>query len=434
MKRIFIVLLLVVGLAVVQSCSDYVQSVDPRQDLIQDAALNDPTQIPFLVQGVQRQFVRIYAQTNTLSGGLSDELIFDNRVPNATFPTFQDLDNGLPLLDNNSVNNNWAVMGQAYFTAQNLLDRVGKINFGSNAASKNTALFNAYLYGGLVRYMYAAYYGLKEQQGGGVINGGPFIPSANLTDSALNYLNQALAVAANDLQRRQVNTVIAKVNLADARYAAARTAAQNGLKSGDGALSALYEQATIANQWYFDAGLGRSQYVPASRYADYIAADKDEGIVIAGTVAGGAFSVPGNTEADLQNFANTRRIVLYGPFTSSGFKYHLQGKYPNQGSPAPVVTWQENSLILAETALRVSNSESEALTNVNAVRSFYKLTTRTTTNLDSVYIERDKTLFGMGQRLIDQRRFNKWHLGATTWRYMPIGLPERQTNPNLQGN
>lgn len=434
MKRLFIVLLLVVGLAGVQSCSDYVQGVDPRQDLIQDAALNDPAQVPFLVQGVQRQFVRVYAQTNTLVGGLSDELIFDTRVPNATFPTFQDLDNGLPLLDNNSVNNNWAVMGQAYFTSQNLLERVGKIDFGSSTANKNLALFNAYLYGGLIRHMYAAYYGLKEQQGGGVINGGPFIPSVALTDSALNYLNLALGVAANDLQRRQVNTVIAKVNLADGRYAAARTAAQNGLKSGDAALSALYEQATIANQWYFDAGMGRAQYVPNSRYAAYVAADKDEGVVLPGTVSGGVFTVPGTTETDLQNYSNTRRIVLYGPFTSSGLTYHVQGKYPNQGSPAPVVTWQENELILAETALRVSNSESAALTSVNAVRSFYKLSPRTTTNLDSVYIERDKTLFGMGQRLIDQRRFNKWHLGATTWRYMPIGLPERSANPNLQGN
>jgi hypothetical protein len=117
----------------------------------------------------------------------------------------------------------------------------------------------------------------------------------------------------------------------------------------------------------------------------------------------------------------------------------MQLKYSEPGASHDLTSWQETALILAETDLRISNDAQTALTRVNAVRASIPvptglmtgLTARTTTNLDSIYIERDKQLFGTGMRLCDQRRFNRWHLGAETWRYLPITLPERTTNPNL---
>jgi hypothetical protein len=271
-------------------------------------------------------------------------------------------------------------------------------------------------------------------------------------------LNLALQNATTDLQRRTVNSLIAKVNLADGRYAAARAAAMNGLRRGDAPLNAQYSAATVTNQWFNDAGRGRAQLVPDSRFAAYIAADSTEGRVLPGRNAGNNFFANGfdNTPDDpaLNALATTRRIVLIGPLTASGFTYHIQQRYPNQSNPVPITSWFENELILAETSARTGNNDA-ALTNVNNVRAFYGLSARTVTNLDSVMIERDKTLFGTGSRLTDQRRFalenrqlirpaqtyvaasarnSAWHLGADSWWCMPIGLPERAANPNLRSN
>ena len=46
--------------------------------------------------------------------------------------------------------------------------------------------------------------------------------------------------------------------------------------------------------------------------------------------------------------------------------------------------------------------------------------------------ERDKELWTMGLRGLDQRRFGLWHLNESDqWRYLPIPLTERANNPNL---
>jgi hypothetical protein len=94
---------------------------------------------------------------------------------------------------------------------------------------------------------------------------------------------------------------------------------------------------------------------------------------------------------------------------------------------------------LAETAAR-NGDNAGALVNVNNVRTFHGLAARTVTNTDSIYIERDKQLFAQGSRVIDQRRFNRWHtttpsaagaVAVGAWRFLPIGLPERNVNQNL---
>ncbi|WP_243663232.1 hypothetical protein [Rhodothermus marinus] len=84
-------------------CDTYVEDIDPPIDTIPDERLNDPAQIPFLVQGVHARFADTYGGLALLSGGLSDEFFFDQNVPNATFPTYMQIDQGDILLDNNSV-------------------------------------------------------------------------------------------------------------------------------------------------------------------------------------------------------------------------------------------------------------------------------------------------------------------------------------------
>jgi hypothetical protein len=421
----------VVGVLGLNACAEYAQDVARPIDLITDDQLNDPNQVQFLINGVQRQFSLAYAQMTSLAGGLSDEFIFDTRVPNATFPTFLDIDLGLIQLDNNSVNNQWAVLGNMRFTADNFAERAEKIEFGSPAA-KSQALYVANLYGGIVRFWYAAYYGLEPNRGGGVIDGGPFVPSAEMYAQAVQKLQIALANASTDLQRRTVQSIIAKVELAAERYPQARAAAQNGLRRGDAPLNALYDLGTtISNQWFFDGGRNRAQFIPDPRFAAYVAADPQEGRIFPARVSGSAIIFEGS-DAEFNASLATRRLLLHGPITNSGLTFHIQGRFPNQDSPMPFITWQENELILAETALR-ANDAAGALTNINNVRSFYGLSPLTEATLDVIYTERDKQLFATGMRVIDQRRFNRWHITTPgAWRFLPIGQPERNVNKNLQ--
>ena len=86
--------------------------------------------------------------------------------------------------------------------------------------------------------------------------------------------------------------------------------------------------------------------------------------------------------------------------------------------------------MLAELTLRGQNG-GDALTLVNEVRASHGIDPLSSVDLDAFYVERDKELFVTGNRLPDERRFNKWHLGAGTWQYLPITSDERNSNPNL---
>lgn len=418
------------------SCSNWVQNAEFRRDVIQDAALDDINQVAFLITGVQRAFSLSYGNAQIQAGGLSDELIFDARVPNATFPTYQNIDLGLPQLDNNSVSTLLTQIGNHRFLADTLIVRMGRIvaktDTVANRATIYRGYYQAYLHAGIARHLYAAYIGIDARRGGATLASGPFIPSTAMHDSALVLLNRALAFASSAAETRLVNSVIAKIHLIEGRYAQAQTAAQAGLRTGDVALRALYSAQTISPTFWTEAGRGRAQFVPDPRFARYIAADPKEGRAFPGGVSGTVVVPTTVGDAELAAAANTNRLNLIGPVVRSGLTFHLQAVYPNQDTPQYFTSWQENSLILAECASR-NGDDATALARVNDVRRAYALDPRTTTNLDSIYIERDKTLFGTGMRLCDQRRFNRWHLGANTWWYLPITLPERTINPNLRG-
>ncbi len=143
------------------SCANYVQNVEPLIDVIDDPLLNSQAQVPFIINGVNRQLALAASQMVTLAELQSDAFYFDTRVPNSTFPTFADIDACVPQLDNNSSNNQWGTLGNYRFHADNLVERaLGKITFTSDAAgtaARANALFNGYLHGGIVRYFYASY-------------------------------------------------------------------------------------------------------------------------------------------------------------------------------------------------------------------------------------------------------------------------------------
>jgi hypothetical protein len=132
----------------------------------------------------------------------------------------------------------------------------------------------------------------------------------------------------------------------------------------------------------------------------------------------------------------------------------VQTKY-READPIPFMTWQEVYLMRAELELRgYSTGSMSAQQLLNAVRDSYADPTVSElpdgvdfdplssgdVTLNRVAIERDRTLFGQGLRLPDQRRLAQpaaeWHLrpsaqDGTTWQWLPISRQERANNPNL---
>jgi starch-binding outer membrane protein, SusD/RagB family len=401
MKYIKIYILILTTLFLFSSCKDYVSNVDPLIDQVADEDLNDPSQLPFLIKGVKTRFANATGLLYVIADGLSDQFFFDQNVPGATFPTYGDIDRGIIFFDNNSVRGPYRNMGQYRFLADNLIERVGKMTVG-DASLKNDALFTGYFYGGFARFQYATYIGLTETQGGSPIDGGPFIASAQMYDLAIAKFNESLKYTTDAATIRIVNSVIARAYLYKEDYASAATFAKIGMASGDADFTALHN-VQEDNEYWANAGPGRSQYVADFRFKGYIDADPNE----------------------------ANRIKLVPKTGNDGTTiYYVQTKYSERESPGIMMTWQENNLMLAELTLR-GQSAGDALTLVNAVRASHSIAALTSVDLDALYVERDKELFVTANRLPDERRFNKWHLGAGTWQYLPITDDERNSNPNL---
>lgn len=403
MKRYSLPLLVIVA-SLITGCSDFVQDIEPPIDEVPDNLI-DESQIPYLIIGLQQQFGQGYGESAMLADLLSDQCFFDTRVENATFPTYLNIDQGNPQRDNNSTTAAMLPLGRAYYIATDLINRVNQIGTFQDESLRQQALYNAYLYGGLVRFTWASYYGLGPEEGGGFDEGGgPFVPSSQLYDRAVALWTEALQYASSDVQRRTLYSLIARAHLYNGKYQQALTAAQQGLQPGDPAFTLRYSTQDN-NPWYFGGGRGRTQIVVAERFQTYLQQDPAEAV----------------------------RIPIERAPSAAGTVFYRQAKYPDRESPMPVITWQENHLMRAELALRLNNDAQAALALVNEVRASHNLAALSEVNLDVIYEERDKELFVQGQRLIDQRRFNRWHLPAGTWKYLEITERERLSNPNLGG-
>ena len=401
MKRLLPLLALVLVLA---ACDGFVDDVGDPIDSISDEQLINASQTQFLINGVLDMFAETLDDATVLAEGLSDAFLFDRDVPNATFPTFEQVDQGDILLDNNSVDGLATSLGEYRLLADTLLTRIARIDelsedeggFGADDADlREQALFEGNFHGGVARYFYAAYFGLTENEGGGTINRSPFMPSAELYAAAVAKLDAALPYA-DAYETKAINTLKARIALFQGQHQQALSLAQQGLMEGDAPYSALYS-VQDQNAWYSSAGRGRTQYVADDRFAD----DDDP-------------------RSPVEPLAG-----------SSGATYYRQAIYPDQDSPIPFLTWQENALIIAEALLQTGGGAANALAQVNAVRADAGLDALDALSLDVLIVERDQTLFGQGLRLIDQRRFGQWHLGSDAWRFLPITARERNDNPNL---
>ncbi len=391
----------------VAGCDSFVEDVDLPVDTIDNGQLTTESQVSFLITGLQTRFATTHDRLAMLSDGLSDQLIFDQRVPNATFPTYQEIDIGEITLDNNSVDNPFTGLGELRLFSDQLLERIAEIEF-EDAELQREAQFVGNFYGGVARYFYATFFGLEPRMGGGVIDAGPFIPSAEMYAQALDKLNASLGFA-DAYQTRVVNTLIARIHLYQGDYGAAQAAAQNGLEDGDAPFQSQHSVES-QNRYYQQAGIGRTQWVCDFRYKEIVDADPAEVVRVQLEV------IEGNDGDPDAGVAPTL--------------FYRQAKYLANNAPIDFATWQENTLMLAEVDLRDGNAAG-ALARVNAVRAVSSLDPLDSIDLEGLMFEREKELFAEGFRLVDQRRMETWHLGPETWQYLPITQSERNNNENF---
>lgn len=406
-KYILLMIMVLVPL-LVNSCEDYVQNFQSREDLINDDQLNDVNQVNFLITGVQANLSDMVDLMIVMSDNLGDQFWFTTAVPQATYPTFNDIDDCDITTDNNSVDGYFNAAHFLRFMADDLVDRAeNRINFSGNEDLKKEALFWGYFVGGLSRYYLAVHFGIDPTTPGNVIDKSPFIPEADLLAQAREKLQEALTNAPDAYYTRLTYTMIAKTYLAQNNYAQAYNAAINGLVEGDPAFEIPYTDDDDNYVWQ-QAGALRTQLVVDPRFVAYLTADP----------------------------AEAARIQLEPIAGNDGNTYYRQIKYPLASSPIPLLTWQENNLILAECAL--NGQDGNALDLINQVRLSHGLSALAgPADMTMLITERDKELFLTGNRVVDMRRlgipFNNPRLGTNVgpWRVLPITDNERNGNPNL---
>jgi starch-binding outer membrane protein, SusD/RagB family len=399
MKRLLRTFVAVPCFALLASCSDFVTGLDPFINVIEDSELDQAGAVGFMITGVEQAFAYTLDDMYVNVAGLSDEFIFDLRTPTAVFPQFGEINNGYPLLTNYQIQTINTNIGRLRLVADDLLRRLDAI---PNVAgpTRTQALFVGNFYGGLARFFGATYLGLEPNRGGAPIDNGPFIPSDELYDLAVQKMEAAFPHA-DAYQGRVVHSAIAKAYLYKGDYPAAATHATQGLTEGDAPFQALYSSQD-QNYFAVEAGSQRHQYTAAPRFQAYVDADP----------------------------AEAARLPLR-PVEGGGVTFYVQLKYPNSAAPINMASWEENNLVRAELIVRGAAS-GDAVALINAVRASHGIgPIAGPVTLDAIYEERDKELFLTGARLPDQRRFDRWHLAADTWRYIPIDQRERDHNPNL---
>jgi tetratricopeptide (TPR) repeat protein len=417
-KSFFVFHFSLIILFLLPACKDYVLDIEDPNWVVEDAQLTCEEQVPFLINGVKAQFSLALDQILVCAEGLSDAFEYARQLSAATFESFDRIDAGdlgAPY-DNSSVLQAYNPLGEARFLADDLLQRTGMIKFEDHQ-TKNEALFTACLFGGITRYLYATYFGLNENEGGGVINAGPFIPAAAMYDSAIVKLEKALHFTDFDYKEdnilqnaghaeRLVHSLIARCYLYRRNYGSAMVHLDQGLQPGDGPfLSRHFIGDGPDNYFWQQAGANRTQFIISQHYEDYIRRDSLESARI--------------------------KIAEVPDYISFYDTLYYQTLYPEQDSPITHISWQENHLMRAEVILRGAGS-GDPLILINEVRASHGLEALVTVDLETIlYQERDKELFLTGARLPDQRRFNKWHLPDGSWRYLSIPRRERDANDHF---
>ncbi len=400
MKTLVFVCLLPSLILLSIGCENFVTDIDPLIEAAEDSRLNNESQIPFILNGVTGSLASYYDGMVAIVSNLSDDVHYNSALPGASFISWAHISTGYILLDNSAAAGNYSNMHRLRFYADDMVRRLGEMTI-SDATQRDEALFWGYFVGGIARWCLATYFGLDENTGGSTFDRGPFIPSAEVYDAAIEKFNAALGVSPSAYLTKVVNSWLAKSYLYKADYANCRAAANNGLVQGDPDYQLQYS-VEDQNTFYNSLGRMRTQAGADPRIKGYIDADPLE----------------------------ANRLVIEDIVGADGVTYQRQAFVLSETDPLYFIGWRENELMLAEMDIR-DGANAAALTRINAIRASHGLADLAAVDMDVLITERDKELWLSGVRLPDQRRFDMWHLPADTWKYLPIPESERLINENI---
>jgi len=394
------------------ACEDYVNNVDPFIDRLFDEGLNVESQIPLLKQGVIKASHGTTGYLFMMSDGLSDALVWDQRLAGATYAGYRWLEEANASDENGETNGQFYNCHYARFLADDLIRRIGEMPAFTDQAVKNDALYHAYFYSGFTRYLLGTYYGRDENTGGTTIDNGPFMPTSDVYDEAIAKWNEALKYTTDANNVKIIHSLIGRCHFFLGDYAAAATEFNQGLAMNDNPLLGQYDLTNTVNAYRQQASTeNRIQWRVDDRFGDYVTAEP--------------------TEANRIKFKNYLATTM--------LEQTLYVRQGNVVTPIPFISWEEVALMQAELIVR-GISTGDALALINDVRASQSVTqlpagtvvelTASTPGAVNIYDERDKALYLRGLRLIDQRRFDKFHIPDGT-RYFILPRPETVKNPNL---
>ena len=444
MKKIYIPLLL---LLIFSGCESFVENTSSSISYVTDEEINDPANIPFLINGVLNDYSSAHTYVSLWADLLSDALVNDGKVQGSTDVRGEYLDNGSYDPTVGTYAPPYQAIAKVWRSANSLKLRLDLVD--GDESSKRYGYYTAYLYQALPCYLLGTYYGNGPSypgDGGATLDESVFLPSGELYSMSVAYFDSAM-VYADDHQEKIIHSLLGRQYLYEGNYSAAAQHALLGLQQSDESFNALPGEEDPWPNWYwYEAGSNRTRYTLASRFKHFLGEDFEDtngnGVwdsteTFTDCAITGADVGQGNGIYDGQlEPEETIRLPLSVAAMTPGQSYsrYFQMKYPFADSPVPIIDWKETHLILAELALRGESVNVTAIEAINAVRLSHGLQLLTSVDYEVLSHERDKELFCQGQRLIDQNRFSdilNWHLpDSETWHYLPVPFEEVLNNPN----
>ena len=444
MKKIYIPLYL---LLIFTGCESFVENTSSSISYVTDEEINDPANIPFLINGVLNDYSSAHTYVSLWADLLSDALVNDGKVQGSTDVRGEYLDNGSYDPTVGTYAPPYQAIAKVWRSANSLKSRLDLMD--GDESSEKLGYYTAYLYQALPCYLLGTYYGNGPNypdDGGATLNESAFLPSGDLYSMAIAYFDSAI-VYADEHQEKIIHSLLGRQYLYEGNYSAAAQHASLGLQQSDESFNALPGEEDPWPNWYwYEAGSNRTRYTLASRFKHLLGEDFEDtngnGVwdstetftdcaIIGADVGQGNGMYDGPIEPE-----EIVRIPLSVAAMTPGQSYsrYFQMKYPFANSPVSIIDWKETHLILAELALRGESVNVTAIDAINAVRSSHGLQSLASVDYEVLLHERDKELFCQGQRLIDQNRFSdviNWHLpDGETWHYLPVPFEEELNNPN----
>ena len=444
MKKIYISLYL---LLIFTGCESFVENTSSSISYVTDEEINDPANIPFLINGVLNDYSSAHTYVSLWADLLSDALVNDGKVQGSTDVRGEYLDNGSYDPTVGTYAPPYQAIAKVWRSANSLKSRLDLMD--GDESSEKLGYYTAYLYQALPCYLLGTYYGNGPNypdDGGATLNESAFLPSDDLYSMAIAYFDSAI-VYADEHQEKIIHSLLGRQYLYEGNYSAAAQHASLGLQQSDESFNALPGEEDPWPNWYwYEAGSNRTRYTLASRFKHLLGEDFEDtngnGVwdstetftdcaIIGADVGQGNGMYDGPIEPE-----EIVRIPLSVAAMTPGQSYsrYFQMKYPFANSPVSIIDWKETHLILAELALRGESVNVTAIDAINAVRSSHGLQSLASVDYEVLLHERDKELFCQGQRLIDQNRFSdviNWHLpDGDTWHYLPVPFEEVLNNPN----